>query len=176
MHREAFEFIARSLTDFPSLPSVIEIGGRDINGSVRPLFRAADSYVSIDIQPGRGVDVVADAADYMPAEPVQCVVCCEVLEHAEQAAKIVANAAKMLQPGGVLFVTAATDPRVPHSAVDGGAVQAGEFYRNIDANELTSWLEDVFGQINVTVDAQRGDVYAVAVKPTETPSRNRWGY
>ena len=83
MHREAFGYIAQQVKELPPRKHVVEFGGLDINGSVRSLFTAAKSYVSVDPQAGRGVDVVMDALDYTPEKPVDTVVCCEVLEHAE---------------------------------------------------------------------------------------------
>ena len=164
MHQEAFRFIAVQLASLPPRKSVIEIGSRDINGSVRPLFASAESFTGIDIAPGRGVDIVADAATFEPDEPVDTVVCCEVLEHTENAAKIIANAAKMLQPGGVFLMTAATDPRKPHSAVDGAALREGEHYENISEKQLTTWLKKSFQDIDITVDERHGDIYAAATK------------
>ena len=171
MHREAFSYIAQQVKELPPRRNVVEFGGLDINGSVRSLFADA-SYVSVDPQAGRGVDVVMDALDYIPETSIDTVVCCEVLEHAEQAAELVAHAADILAPGGVLLITAACDPRTPHSAVDGGHMREGEFYQNIDPNSLSMWLGYHFGRVDVVVNERRGDVYAIAVMgAADVPSR-----
>ena len=164
MHAEAFAFVQTVVTAHGVPASVVEIGARCINGSIRPLFHGA-AYTGIDIAPGLWVDVVADGATWQPPAPVDCVVCCEVLEHAEQAAAICANAAAMLRPGGLFIVTAATDPRAPHSGTDGGALRPGEFYRNVSLANLADWLVPFFATIHmVEVDVAHGDIRAVAIR------------
>ena len=69
-----------------------------------------------------------------------------------------------LVPGGRLIVTCATDPRAPHSGHDGGVLRAGEHYRNIPETELKAWLAD-WADVEIEVHADRGDLYATAVKP-----------
>lgn len=164
LHPEAFQFIEDTLRRLPLRRRVVEFGGRDANGSIRPLFSGATSYVSVDAAAGAGVDVVADAAAFRPMELPDTVVCCETLEHAIDPRAICLNAGKILAPGGFLVLTAATDPRAPHSAVDGGPLRQGENYRNVDPKDLDSWLKDsgfAHRQIETT---SRGDVYAVAAK------------
>ena len=119
---------------------MLEIGSRNINGSVRPLFNGA-VYLGIDTTAGPGVDETADGAHFQPGLLLDTVVCCEVLEHTESAADIIGNSLRILEPGGVLIVTCAAPPRAPHSAVDGGALQPGEYYQNIYPKQLQHWTE-----------------------------------
>jgi SAM-dependent methyltransferase len=162
MHVAAYAFIAEALRRHGRPTGlVVEIGGKDINGSVRPLF--GEPYISVDVRPGPGVDVVGDGATYAPLEPAGCVVCCEVLEHTADAQAICANAVSMLVPGGVLLLTAAGEGRAPHSAEDGGPLRDGEFYRNVTAADLDAWLSacDV---LQITLNRAAGDIYAIARK------------
>ena len=163
MHPAAYRFVA-SIVSAGQVPPglVVELGGRDVNGSIRGLFWG--SYVSVDLAPGPGVDVVADAATYTPPAPAACVVCCEVLEHAPTAPAIVANAAAMLQPGGLLIVTAAGDGRAPHSAVDGGPLRDGEYYANVTPGDVGGWCAGL-EQVRVWTNRRAGDIYATARKP-----------
>lgn len=172
MHKEARQFIARMLAELPPRRAVIEIGSRDINGSIRDLFAAADSYVGIDIEDGRGVDLVADGATYQPDELVDTVVCCEALEHVSEPEAIVANAARMLAPGGVFLLTAATDPRTPHSAVDGAALREGEHYQNISEDDIRDWLTAAGFTASTTVHA-RGDLYVIATMKKPISKREK---
>lgn len=135
---------------------MLEIGGRNINGSIRPLFGA--DYTALDLAPGPGVDIVADAATWEPGETFDAVVCCEVLEHTPDAEAIVATMGKAVGPGGSLIITAACPDRAPHSAVDGGPLRPGEFYRNVDPTDLSRWLRAI-GTCEVDVWLA-GDVYA----------------
>lgn len=162
MHGEAYEFIL-STTGKNKMPEglVVEIGSRNINGTIRGCFK--EPYVATDVAPGPGVDVVADGATYEPPQPAAIVVCCEVLEHARNAPEICANAYRILAPGGVFLVTAAGTGRAPHSAVDGGRLNPGEFYRNVTETDLRAWLAD-FSECDVTVNPRANDIYAVAWK------------
>jgi ubiquinone/menaquinone biosynthesis C-methylase UbiE len=96
------------------------------------------------------------------SDGVDTVVCCETLEHTPDAEAICRNAHRMLMTGGVFLVTAAGDGRGEHSAVDGGPLRDGEFYRNVDRYHLETWLEMFHFRMIDT--ATPGDIYAIAVK------------
>lgn len=161
MHAEAFAFIGGALQQLPPRVRVVELGGRDINGSVRLLFGNAN-YTSVDVLDGQGVDVVSDAATFVPSVAPDTVVCCEVLEHAANARAIVHNALSMLQQGGALLLTCACDPREPHSAIDGLGVRPDEYYGNVDPDDLKSWLRGV--NVEYLGVLPRGDLQCLAVK------------
>lgn len=163
MHPEAMAFITQMAAKRGPFTNVVDLGGRDINGSPRALFATA-RYTSVDLYPGDGVDVVADARAWTPNVAPDLVVCAEVLEHAPAAHELVEAAAGWLQPGGILVVTAACDPRAPHSAIDGGPLQGDEHYQNVDPGLLRAWMADL-DDIDIEVHDERGDVYAVARKP-----------
>jgi hypothetical protein len=160
MHADARAFVAEACRRWPPRGPVYEIGSRDINGGVRDLFAGLE-YLGVDCAPGRGVDVVADALSYRPAWHPATIVCCEVLEHTAEAAGILSHAARLLEPGGRLFVTTAGPSRAPHSAVDGGRLRPGEYYAGISTNTLALWLVGAALEILELV-AHGEDVYAAA--------------
>lgn len=133
MHQAAREYVSRYAT--PNQIRVIEIGSRNINGTVRDLFPRAQ-WVGLDLSDGFCVDLVCDAAKYQPMIPVDLVVCCEVLEHAADWRDLIEAGVSWLVPGGRLIVTCAGPTRKAHSAVDGGQLQPGEHYENITVAEL----------------------------------------
>jgi SAM-dependent methyltransferase len=161
MHAEAREFVSSVVTG-RRFARVVEVGGRDINGGVRDLIDCG-AYTALDLAYGPGVNVVADCRDWSPEEPVDLVVCCEVLEHADDPESVVAACMSYLASGGQLVLTCAGPGREPHSAHDGGQLRGGEHYGNVDPDDLRSWLE---GLEDVSVDhhASRGDVYAMGVR------------
>lgn len=163
MHREAHAFVAARVAALAPVGAVVEIGGRDINGTVRGLFGEAP-YVSVDLADGPGVDVVADGCAYRPITTPAVVVCCEVLEHAPDAHLLCENVYGMLRPGGVFIVTAAGEGRTPHSAIDGGALRPGEFYRNVRRDVLEQWLWQFRPYVEIVVDGEAKDIYAFASK------------
>jgi SAM-dependent methyltransferase len=165
VHVQAYDFVARHARDARhaddgAAVAVLEIGSLDVNGSVRPLFPHAARYHGIDIAPGPGVDEVADAADWRCDGAFDVVVSTEVLEHAPRWRDVLENAWAALVPGGRLLMTCATEPRPPHSAVDGWDVREGEWYENVGVANLLAvvqawrpkrWL--------VEVARDRGDLY-----------------
>lgn len=159
MHAECRAFVERALADHKPPTSCVEIGSRWINGGVRDLLPKDCDYTGLDIVEGQGVDVVADAADWKPRRKVDLVLCLEVLEHTDQWKAIVTNAASWLKKGGLLVVTAACDPRAPHSASDGGPIRVGEHYANIDPKQLAK----VMPGADIEVDERAGDVRACMV-------------
>lgn len=161
MHPEVLHWVRSCLDTVVHRTSVIELGSRDVNGTVRALFPGA-TYIGVDVVEGPGVDVVCDAADYRPESPVDVVVSTEMLEHCERAAEIPAAAYRMLWDGGVFIATMAGPGRSPHGA-GGGGLPPGEFYRNIDPDELRGWL-DAAGFQWVEVDQVGLDVRCMARK------------
>lgn len=160
MHAEARAWIADHVPASPV--SVVEVGGRNINGGVRDLIDA-EWYCSVDLAAGHGVDVVADFAQWAPGRPVDLVVCCEVFEHTAAWPTLCHHAAEILDADGVFLVTAAGPGRAPHSAHDGGGLHGGEFYENVDPELLRGALEVLFE--SVKVDQLGEDVRAVACYP-----------
>ena len=166
MHPEALAFVARTVQRFMSPPAtVLDAGGRDVNGSPRLLFPGS-TYLVIDLEDGPGVDVVGDARHWRPEAPVDLCLSVEVLEHAPDPAALLWAAWECLVPGGRLIVTCATDPRAPHSGHDGGLLHPGEHYRNIPEADLKAWLAD-WDDVEIEVHTDRGDLYAHATKPRD---------
>ena len=167
MHPEAMQWVAYQ-TRNKTYGTVIDLGGRNVNGTTRDTI-GCDLYIAVDIAPGDGVDVVCDAAEYRPEEPVECVVTTEMLEHTPRAADIVAAAFEMLIPGGEFIGTAAGVGRPPHSAVDGNRLREGEHYANIDKSDLFDWLHDT-GFVDIQIDVQRrpADIRWTARRPDQT--------
>lgn len=171
MHNAARQWIEAALAEIGPGRVVLEIGSREVNGGIRDLFVSAPIYVGIDIEPGPGVDVVADGATYSPLVRPDRIICCEVLEHAQNAAHVVAHAWAELTHGGWLLVTAANKVRPPHSAVDGGPLRLGEFYRGVSSRRLREWLDaglaatktEAF-RLRVEEDDAAGDIRLLAQK------------
>lgn len=164
MHQQAYDWVDRWTTQ--SAAAVLDLGGRDINGSVRGLYPAADLYTVVDIAPGDGVDIVADASTWTPDREYDEVVCCETFEHTAVWPGICATAHKALRPGGQLILTMAGPGRPEHSGVDGQfRLHPGEHYANIRPAALRRVLAEL-GFTRIIVDQQfaPADVRAVAVR------------
>ena len=162
MHVQAFVYISQN----SKVPArrVLEIGSRNINGSIRAIFPLAD-YIGIDRAPGHGVDLIGDGATFVPPWSPDLVISCETLEHAENWREVLTHIAQVLAVGGTLLATMATDGRAPHSAVDGGPLPAGEYYGNVDPVELEAHLKPLFSVVEVETHPERGDLYVRASGP-----------
>ena len=164
MHNEAFAWVAAHATT--ESVEVLDLGGRNVNGSIRDLFPNATRYVAVDIREGEGVDVVADASTWVPDQEYDVVVSTETFEHTAVWPEICLTAFKAMKTGGKLILTMAGPGRAVHSAVDGGpSLHPGEHYGNVDPERLRETLEAA-GWKDIVVDYLPGaaDTRAVATK------------
>ena len=163
MHDAAFDWIRQHAVQSPC--TVLDVGGRDVNGSPRDLFPRAE-WVRLDCEPGDGVDIVADASGWTPDRLYDVVVCAEVFEHTPAWPEILATAYNALGDGGLLIATMAGPGRQPHSAVDGGpALRPGEWYANVNPHTLRIKLEQA-GFADLVVEQFGEDVRATARRKT----------
>jgi SAM-dependent methyltransferase len=189
MHAEVMAWLRERAADLPAPERVLEVGSLNINGTARdawPGMEPGAAWLGVDVVAGRGVELTADASspDFLPKVAASAgmaqarspkgglrpgfdlVVCCEALEHAEQPAAIVRNAALTLRPGGAILITCAGEGRLPHSGIDGGPLPEGEHYANVKRDELEEWLTAAgLAEVTVFHFPGRGDLYAVATKP-----------
>jgi SAM-dependent methyltransferase len=92
--------------------SVLEVGSR--NSDLRALFRGCRSYTGMDIHPGKNVDVVGDAhrlTEIFPGQRFDAVFSISVFEHLALPWKAALEMSRVLNVGGVLFVS--THPTWP---------------------------------------------------------------
>jgi hypothetical protein len=166
MHAEAFRWVSYFADVIDAARrryDVLDIGGRNVNGSIRSLFASAATYHALDNTEGPEVDYVADAATWRPTWQYDVVVCCEVFEHTPKWPEIVATAFEACLPGGVFIATMAGPGRAPHGQHGAAQPADGEHYENVHPRELAAVLHRV-GWRAVTVDVQSSpaDVRCVA--------------
>lgn len=104
---------------------VFEIGAMNINGSARDVLGPkAAKWIACDRRPGNGVELVANAADWLRVHPASCdmVVACECYEH-DPFFWLTHKAAKAALKHGALYVV--TSPTIGFPFHDYG----GDFYR-----------------------------------------------
>lgn len=176
MHEAVLGWVGQFRTDEDL--AVLDIGGRDLNGSTRSLFPNARPYHVLDLRPGANVDIVADAADWRPttreaadwppeANGYDLVLCTETFEHAKRWREIIATAWDVLRPGGWLIFTCAGPGRPTHSGIE--AVQGlmdGEWYQNVGPDEIRDELA-VQGWGEIETHLLGTDTQGKAVKPLD---------
>ena len=89
---------------------VLEIGSRDVNGSLRRMIEKFEpaSYTGIDIEAGPGVDEICsvfEIVDRYGKNSFDLVVSTEMLEHIRDWRAAVSQFKQVLKPHGVLFIT-----------------------------------------------------------------------
>lgn len=95
--------------NFPAF--ILEIGSLDINGGVRHFFTDAKKYIGIDMQVGRGVDIVLNAHDIkdrFEKSSFDIVICLETLEHDNGFWITLANINYVLKEGGFFLCSTPT--------------------------------------------------------------------
>jgi SAM-dependent methyltransferase len=162
MHAAVGEWVARHAPECAG--DVVDVGGRDINGTVRAIFADARSYLSVDPIDGPGVDVAVPFEEW--DGEADTVVCCEVAEHCEHWELLVEHAFDVLRPGGVFIFTAAGPGRGRHSAIDESPIREWEWYENVEPGVLEAVMTDA-GFVGVVVDVAGSDVRAVGVKEVD---------
>ena len=90
---------------------VLEVGGKYVNGSVRPLiekFCKPNKYVGVDIKNGKFVDFIVPAeklVEFFGINKFDVVISTEMLEHVKDWRIVINNLKEVLKPGGVIYIT-----------------------------------------------------------------------
>lgn len=89
-----------------SVPTVVDIGAQDINGSLREVTPAHFRYVGIDFAAGKGVDVVIQNPYELPlpSESVDVVVSSSCFEHSEMFWLVFLEILRVLKPRGLFYL------------------------------------------------------------------------
>lgn len=168
MHAEAYNGFARMLSDTGLDPQgeweIFDFGGRQINGSVRDQLPNARWY-GVDIVAGGGVDLVQDLTEpWTHSQKADVIVSTELLEHVENWRAVLRTAAQALASDGPqwLFLTCASTGRGVHGASGEVSPPPGEWYGNVDPQDLRAELQKHFTNVFVTYNPNPGDAYAWA--------------
>jgi len=111
MNKASVEFVVRALTaDDVRGRSVLEVGSRDVNGSLRWHVEglAPASYIGVDIINGSGVDEVCPVEsliDRFGPDRFDLVFSSEMLEHVRDWRAALLNLKAVTKPGGILLFT-----------------------------------------------------------------------
>ena len=104
-----YEFVTHSKAWWPELPTILEVGSLNVNGSPRDVCgKDITSYVGVDITPGPGVDHIISVEDLYPSEalpPCDVVISTEMLEHVHDWKVSLFNLMNMVKEGGILVLT-----------------------------------------------------------------------
>lgn len=144
---------------------VLDLGGRDVNGTVHDLLPRARWKV-LDIVDDEGVDFVADARSWRSDVALyDLIVSTEMLEHVQGWAFTVATMWYHLAPNGYVIITCASDGRRPHGASGAMWPEPDEYYDNVSPGMLDATLDLFFDGKATVYNPNPGDLYALACDP-----------
>lgn len=168
-HPEQQAFVGNIKSRFPDYfkgKRVLEVGSQNINGSVRVFFKECD-YIGIDCNPGKDVDVVCLAHDYVSMKLFDTVISCEAFEHDPFLDKTIMNIALLLKPGGLFVATAAAPGRQEHGTVrtvtPGYEAPHGpdpHYYKGVSVDYLQPLMSPHFDPMEVQLQRGGTDIYA----------------
>jgi SAM-dependent methyltransferase len=141
--------------------SVIEVGSRNINGSLRSFVEALSptSYLGVDMVAGDGVDEVCEAGrlvERFGADSFDLLISTEMLEHVHDWQRAIDNLKQLLRPTSVLLITTRSKGFPWHEA-------PWDFWRYEVSN-----MSDIFSDFvieNLRPDPQEPGVFLKARKP-----------
>lgn len=116
MHEEVRQFIKSVRARYPKSffrKKVLEVGSLNVNGSVREHFWFCD-YLGIDLNKGRGVDMVCPAHLFTAPYKFDVVISTEMLEHDMFWSASLLQMYYNLKRDGLLIITCASDNRPEH--------------------------------------------------------------
>jgi len=129
---------------------VLDVGSLDINGSNKPLFDNCE-YIGLDIAPGKNVDIVCIAHEYLaPEEAFDTIISTECFEHDMYLSKTLLSIVRMLKPGGLFIFTCATEGRNAHGTINDTPEDSpltakipgwDVFYKNVTEKDIRDILD-----------------------------------
>jgi len=177
MHDEAHSFCGKAISVINSESStghsvVLDVGGRDINGSIHSFLQDSTLFIS-DIIDDEGVAYVVDFSDYDAVynlgliDKFDICISTEVLEHSENWRGIVQNMVSATKNGGWVLITCATDGRSRHSAIDGHLLEEHEteYYQNVSESDFISCVSGLDVAVRLfEINEDSCDLYALLRK------------
>lgn len=148
---------------------VLEVGSRNVNGSVRDYFLDCD-YVGIDCVPGKDVDVVCFAHQYRTSRMFDVVISCEAFEHDPYLAETIDNVVGILLKKGGLFVgTWASPLRQEHGTIrttgkDDLYGPNPNYYKGVSALDFKLLAGHLLDPLEVDEYRHNLDVYAFGLR------------
>lgn len=116
MHESSFLEMGRNLGRY-LIPgekvAVLDVGSMCVPESSEPrtyrdLMASGWAYTGCDIGAGPNVDIVMRTPERLPDGPWDVILCGQVLEHTLRPWRMVKEMARVLRPGGLVFLTAPT--------------------------------------------------------------------
>lgn len=161
MHPAVLDWVRRWVPACDPM-SVLDVGGRDINGNPWGHLHRDCHIEVVDLVEAPSVTWVGDFLTYPSSNGFDLVLHLEVAEHTPDWRQHLRHVASLLDADGLFVFTAAGPARAPHSAIDGGPLREGEHYENVHPDTLSGVLDALYEDYVVDVTSDSADVRAVA--------------
>jgi hypothetical protein len=103
------EFVQDTLKFWKDSPIVLEVGSKNVNGTVRSICEPGSlKYIGVDIETGDGVDIIVDAYEltkYFGLDVFDVVISTEMVEHVLDWPLVFCQMMSVLKQGGLLILT-----------------------------------------------------------------------
>jgi tetratricopeptide (TPR) repeat protein len=174
MHWECFTFFenCRLLTlTSNDVPSVLDVGSYDINGSLKYLFPNSE-YTGLDLAEGPNVDVVVSGSEYDTEKRYDITLSCECFEHNPQYLLTFQNMIRLTKDNGLVVFTCATTGRPehgtkdtsPHSSLASQQVSSN-YYKNLVEKDFSILdLDGIFSSYSFYENTLSKDLYFIGRK------------
>jgi len=161
-HNSCLKFGSSHLTkSLCSGKKILEVGSRDINGSVRSFISKFSpfSYIGVDIVPGKGVDSICSAEKLISTfskNSFDIVIATELLEHTYFWRAVVSNIKNVCKPKGYILLTTRSQGFPYHAC-------PGDYWR-FSIEDFQNIFSD-FRIFELRKDPQAKGVFLFAQKP-----------
>jgi SAM-dependent methyltransferase len=122
MHKSAYEIGAKFLERYwvASMKRILEVGAIDVNGSLKDFKPKDCEWVGVDLEHGKGVDIVVERASRLPFEndSFDLVVATSIFEHDPTFWLTFNEMLRVAKPSGFIYVCAPSNGLVHRYPMD----------------------------------------------------------
>lgn len=122
MHHSAYEHGRKFFETYwnQEFHHVVELGSQNVNGSIRDHCPAGATYLGLDMQEAKGVDLVIDPGKPLPLanNSTDVVITSSALEHDAHFWMTFLDLVRVLKPGGLLYINAPSNGAFHRYPVD----------------------------------------------------------
>lgn len=149
--------------------NVLDVGSRNINGSVREWLHPTGKLVGIDMIKGKDVDVVGNANEldkFFEKDYFDLITCTETLEHDKRFWLTVGHMRNLLRPGGWLFISTPSIHFFKHDFPDDYYRFTTSVYEQVFFEGFEEvYLEEYFDEADPVKEKPNNTIIGYARKP-----------
>jgi SAM-dependent methyltransferase len=160
VHKSAYEIGAKFLERYwaSEMKSILEVGAFDVNGSLKDFKPQVCEWVGVDLEPGKGVDIVIERASRLPFEDnsFDLVVATSIFEHDPTFWLTFNEMLRVVKPMGFIYFCAPSNGWVHRYPMD-----VYRFYPDAGIG-LVEWGRREFSELELVesfISERDGDIW-----------------